>query len=279
MSGFDPAWLALREPADHRARNGEVASSLAARFALRDSIRVVDLGCGSGSNLRAMAELLPNNQAWTLVDYDLALLAAARATLTAWAQTASEDSEGGLALSVDHHTVHVRFLQCDLNDDLGGVLGDDTDLVTAAAFFDLASPAFIRRLAQAVIDRRAVFYTVLTYNGIQHWTPKRPADNKMTAAFNRHQMTDKGLGPSAGPTAPAHLADQFRIGGYSVLEGDSPWRLSAPRDAKLIAELAAGHADAVTETGAVDAKTVEQWRAIKHTGAEIGHTDTLAMPA
>jgi hypothetical protein len=64
-----------------------------------------------------------------------------------------------------------------------------------------------------------------------------------------------------------------------VLEGDSPWRLSAPRDAKLIAELAAGHADAVTETGAVDAKTVEQWRAIKHTGAEIGHTDTLAMPA
>ena len=68
-------------------------------------------------------------------------------------------------------------------------------------------------------------------------------------------------------------------GGYSVLEGDSPWKLAGPRDAALIAELAAGHAAAVAETGAVDAKTVAQWRAVAHTGAEIGHTDTLAMPA
>ena len=279
MSGFDPEWLALREPADHRARNRELASALSARFALRDTISIVDLGCGTGSNLRALADLLPAAQSWTLVDYDPNLLAAARSALKAWAQTASDLPDGSLSLTTQGRALTVRFVRHDLNDDLGEVLGAAPDLVTAAAFFDLASLAFIKRIAQAVIERSAVFYTVLTYNGVQHWRPKRPADNQMTAAFNRHQMTDKGLGPSAGPTAPAHLADQFRIGGYSVLEGDSPWKLAGARDAALIAELVAGHAAAVAETGAVDTKTIAQWRAVAHTGAEIGHTDTLAMPA
>lgn len=193
MSGFDPAWLALREPADHRARDAGLAAAMAARFALRDRLSVVDLGCGSGSNLRALAESLPAMQSWTLVDYDPALLAAARTALTRWAESATALEDDGVTLVTKGRRIDVRFLRYDLNDDLYAVLGAAPDLVTAAAFFDLASPAFIRRLAEAVIARRAVFYTVLTYNGIQHWTPRRPADNQMTAAFNRHQMTDKGF--------------------------------------------------------------------------------------
>ena len=47
----------------------------------------------------------------------------------------------------------------------------------------------------------------------------------MTAAFQRHQMRDKGFGPAAGPLAGSHLVDQFRINGHVVLEGESPWRL------------------------------------------------------
>ncbi|MCB1514891.1 MAG: class I SAM-dependent methyltransferase [Hyphomicrobiaceae bacterium] len=278
MSGFDPAWLALREPADHRARNKELAAALAARFALRDKVSVVDLGCGSGSNLRAMAELLPPVQSWTLVDYDAALLSAAREALKSWSDSTEDREDGTLQLTAKGRRLSVRFVRHDLNKELDAALGDAPDLVTAAAFFDLASPDFIRRLAQAVTARRAVFYTVLTYNGIQHWTPRRPADNQMTAAFNRHQMTDKGFGASAGPTAPTHLADQFGIGGYSVQEGDSPWVLTSPRDAKLIAELADGHASAVAETGMVDQKTLSAWRETRHTGAETGHTDTLAVP-
>ena len=51
MSGFSPEWLALREPIDHRSRNAELASSLSARFQQRSAVEVVDLGCGTGSNL------------------------------------------------------------------------------------------------------------------------------------------------------------------------------------------------------------------------------------
>ncbi len=279
MSGFNPDWLALREPADVRARNGELAQALAARFIGHEHASVVDLGCGTGSNLRTTSALLPDRQTWRLVDYDPALLAAARAALRRWAEQAEDGADGSLVLVKGRARIAVAFTQADLARDLEAALGARADLVTASALFDLCSADFIRRFTAAVAQRRSLFYTVLTYNGIQRWTPHRPADNAMASAFHRHQMTDKGFGPSAGPTAPAHLADQFRLNGYSVSEGDSPWRLEAPRDAALIAELAAGFATAVTETGKVDAKTVAEWRKLIRTRAETGHTDMLAIPS
>lgn len=278
MTGFSADWLALREPADHRSRNAELASMLAGHFALRDEIRVIDLGCGTGSNLRGTAPHLPARQSWTLVDYDPALLVAARREIARWADSV-EIANHGLAIVKGDRRISVTFRQADLATDLDAALAGDADLVTASALFDLCSAAFIRHFAKAVARKRAAFYTVLTYNGIQRWTPRHPADNAMSAAFNRHQTTDKGLGAAAGPMAPAHLADQFRLSGYSVLEGDSPWRLELPADARLVTELALGYAAAVAETKAVDERTLESWRRFTHTGAVVGHTDTLAYPA
>ena len=278
MSGFAPDWLALREPADVRARASGPANGLATRFIGHAEASVVDLGCGTGSNLRATSQLLPDRQSWRLVDHDARLLAAARETLAAWADGAEHHADGTLALTKGRQRIAVTFAEADLAGDLEGALGPRADLVTASALFDLCSPDFIRRFAQSIAERRSIFYTVLTYNGIQHWTPRRPADNAMTSAFHAHQMRDKGFGPSAGPTAPSHLAEQFNLAGYLVEEGDSPWRLQAPRDKALIDELARGFAEAVAETGKVDKRTVETWRQIAHTGAETGHTDTLAVP-
>ncbi len=84
MSGFSAEWLALREPADHRARNRDLLGALARRFAGRDTLSVVDLGCGAGSNLRALAPALPRRQRWRLVDHDAALLGAARGRIAQW---------------------------------------------------------------------------------------------------------------------------------------------------------------------------------------------------
>ncbi len=197
--------------------------------------------------------------------------------LIAWADTAHEHETGVLELTHGGRDLHVEFLELDLTDDLERALEGKPDLVTAAALFDLASPAFIQRTVQATARTRAAFYTVLTYNGIQHWTPRHPSDNAVVSAFNGHQMRDKGLGPAAGPTAPAHLADALRLAGFSVQEGDSPWRLGRD-DAALIADLQSGTASAVAETRRVDARALEAWAAKPRTAAEIGHTDTLAFP-
>jgi len=150
-------------------------------------------------------------------------------------------------------------------------------LITAAAFFDLASEDFIRRGAQSVSDRRAVFYTVLTYNGITRWQPHHPFDSTVISSFHRHQLTDKGFGIAAGPTAPLHLSDQFQMADYSVQEGDSAWLLGLD-DEPLIDELQAGHAAALAELGDVDASALQSWSSRKLSGVVVGHTDTLAMP-
>ena len=258
MSGFSADWLALREAADHRSRNpaleGAVVGWLAGRVrggagAVRP-VRIVDIGCGTGSNLRALAPKIAGPQEWTLVDYDPALLEAARQALAAWADVAA-DTGPGLSLSKSGRMISVQFRQADLQKELGAGLAGKPDLVTASAFFDLCSSAFIERFASTIVASGAGFYTVLTYNGEQHWQPADPADSLINHAFHAHQTIDKGFGPAAGPDAAAALRTAFERAGYRVHEAQSPWIL-ASCDRSLTRALAAGVAQAVVETGAVD---------------------------
>ncbi|MFN3745687.1 MAG: class I SAM-dependent methyltransferase [Hyphomicrobiaceae bacterium] len=276
MSGFSPEWLALREPADVRARDPGLLAALAAHLAGREPIEVVDLGCGTGANIRATAPVLGPVQTWTLVDHDPVLLEAARTALLAWADEASENGEA-IALRKAGRAIAVRFRQADLMQNLEAVVGGQPDLVTASALFDLCSVDFIRRLARAVAAEGAAFYTVLTYDGVQTWSPAHPADADMTAAFNAHQETDKGFGSAAGPAAPEALALAFRAQGYAVLEAPSPWRIDSSEQA-LLEMLADGFAAAVAEIGRVAPDTIADWLAVRRNGSVVGHIDTLALP-
>jgi SAM-dependent methyltransferase len=276
MSGFSAQWLDLREPVDHRSRNVELGHRLARHFEGWRPITVVDLGCGTGSNLRATAPLLGPDQYWTLVDYDQALLDAAGERLAAWADGADKQ-DNRLILFKGAKRLTVEFRRADIAGDLDTALGPSANLVTASAFFDLVSAEFIGRFAAAVAKRKTAFFTVLTYDGDQRWTPEHDADAAMAEAFHSHQARDKGFGAAAGPNAPDVLGEAFTSAGYSVEEADSAWRLGEA-DAALITDLARGFADAVRETGQVDAKLIAEWAAITRTSAIVGHTDTLALP-
>lgn len=275
-TGFSREWLHLRESADKAARNGDIANAVSARFALREDISVVDLGCGTGANLRATAPILPNRQSWLLVDSDAALLNASREELSRWSDGATQAGDD-LVLTKGHAHITVSFAEINLARDLDRALAGKPALVTASALFDLVSEDFIRTLARKCAAINAAFYAVLTYNGVQRWSPHRPADNQIASAFHRHQMGDKGFGPACGPMAATHLADQLRLNGFSVLEGESPWVLGR-NDRMLIEELVCGHAMAAGETGLVDAKTIETWIKVQRNGAQIGHIDTFAVP-
>jgi SAM-dependent methyltransferase len=278
MSGFSADWLALREPADHRARSPELLACLHELFTEREAIAVVDLGCGTGSNLRACAPHLPSRQIWTLVDHDAALLQTARTRLAEWAD-ASEAFSERLHLAGGGKEIQLRFREADLAKGLGHVLDGPPDLITAAALFDLVSPAWIENFAAEVARRRAVFYTALTYDGFERWHLPHPADAEMLAAFHAHQGRDKGFGPAAGPRATELLATAFRTAGYEVRTAASPWRLG-PDDAALARELVDGTAAAARETGQVPEPTIRAWRDARLGSAacEIGHRDLLAVP-
>lgn len=277
MSGFRADWLALREPADHRARNRELLGGLEAAFASREAVTVIDLGCGTGSNLRATAPHLPPRQRWRLIDHDPALLAAARERLLAWADTAEQRGDD-LRLVKDAHELIVSFRRIDLAVDLESALDESTDLVTAAALFDLVSASWIERFARLLVSRRATFYTALTYDGGETWEPPHAADAGMLAAFHAHQARDKGFGPSVGPGASGALAKTLSALGYEVRTGASPWDLGAG-DGALVRELAQGAAEAVRETGQVPEERISAWLEARSSGAActIGHADLLAL--
>lgn len=255
MSEFSAAWLALREPADRAARDGKVLAACRAALAGREALSICDLGAGSGAMLRALAPLLSARQRWLLVDRAAQRLPPSRDPVTVlWLRH-------DLAARPDCWPQHC-------------------DLVTASALFDLTSAAWIERLVDALAAQRLPLLSTLTYDGVMRFAPAHPLDAAVLAAFNRHQQTDKGFGPAAGPDAAALLAKQLAKAGYRVTEGASPWRLG-PATAPLRAAFLQGVVEAVGETGLMAEAALRDWTALRQaedTQIEVGHQDLFATP-
>lgn len=262
MAGFASDWLTLRHAADLRARDGALLARLAGHLASRrgaGALRIVDLGAGTGANLAATAPHLEGPQHWILADADAALLSEAAVPEALAARVTAETRE------------------VDLAEGVAGLLVHAPDLVTAQAFFDLAGRAWIEALAEAAARAGTAVYATLTYDGRELWEPPHPDDAAVQDAFRQDQRRDKGLGPAMGPDAAAALAAALQGAGFTVHEGESAWRLEAPRDAALIAALAEGSAGAVRP--ALGARA-DVWLAARRSAARvlIGHRDILALP-
>jgi hypothetical protein len=266
MSGFSADWLALREPADHASINAGLRRALCAHFCDRQELTILDLGSGTGSNMRGLAPDLPaGQQNWRLVDYDTALLTRAKAN-------PPRVSGREINIQTHHHDLS--------SGDLGSLM-DGAGLVTASALFDLISVSIIKVIVGQIAAARVPFYTVLTYDGVAAWLPEHPADREMRELFNQHQQTDKGFGQAAGPGATDALAEAFRGHGYRVSRGTSPWVLKR-QNAALRREVDAGWASAVRETGALPGHTIDDWEASRASTDDavtvVGHEDLLALP-
>lgn len=267
MSGFSADWLSLREPYDHQARDSgllsRVARLAAARALAGEPVRIIDLACGTGSTARAMAGVVPGPQAWRLIDHDPVLLAEARR------QTA------GL------HAVVVDTATADLASDPAVALVEPYDLVVTSAFLDLVSAAWIGRLADALARARKPFYAALTYDGRAAFAPDHRLDGEMIDAFNRHQRTDKGFGPAAGPDGAAATIAAFETRGFTVEYAQSDWRFG-PTDQAIQRPMIDGWATAAREIGLAP-ETVDAWAAARHAAIEsgqatmmVGHVDVFA---
>lgn len=266
MSGFSADWLALREPHDLRARSAAVVDAAAASVEPLTSVRIVDLACGTGSNLRALSPHLPGQQNWKLIDNDLSLLARASATRLA------------------RHVV-VAAIPLDLSRDLEAALDGPVDLVTTSALLDLVSESWLDRLAVEIAARSIPLYAALSYDGRIALTPSDPFDTAIVAAVNAHQRTDKGFGPALGPAAAAFAIARFEALGYSVVRGASDWMLG-PDDREMQTEILAGWASAVHDMGALSPAEIAAWLArrraavaVGRSSLRIGHIDFFSTPS
>jgi trans-aconitate methyltransferase len=227
---YDPSWLALREPADARARSPELAARAAAAVAGQHRIVVHDLGCGTGSMARWLAPLLPGPQHWVLHDRDEDLLHVARATIPAAAARGPVTVEARLG--------DATWLTA------GELAG--ASLVTASALLDLLTLDEVWRLAHACAAAACPALLTLTVTGRVELDPADPLDPLIAAAFDAHQRRTVGGRRLLGPDAVAAAADAFAELGARVEVSPSPWRLG-PADADLTDAWLAGWVGAARE--------------------------------
>jgi hypothetical protein len=244
---FDTTWLDLREPADHAARDPILMQRFAAHVG--ESCRLVDLGSGTGSTVRALASVLPHAE-WRLTDNDPLLLAEARRRLPG-----------------------VETVEIDLANNLSAAIPDDAQGITASALIDLVSARWLDELVACARGRP--LYIALSYDGIGRWHPGHPDDAMVLAAFDAHQRGDKGFGPALGPDAASYLARALHAEGYRVETAPSPWKIGAGAMAGMLVD---GIAGAAVEAG-VSAEIAARWASNRRTAdnCEIGHVDLFAF--
>ena len=287
-ASFSSEWLALREPVDHRARAPELLEPLRAWCRAAGVERIVDLGSGTGSNVRYLApQLFPepfpqgsSGVRWLLVDHDAALVehALARGVEPARGGTPA----GHAAVVGGRHTL--RAIVGDLGTDgLREIAG--ADLVTAAALLDLVSEGWLDEMVEACRASGAAALFALSYDGRVRWDPMHPMDARVLEAVNAHQRLDKGLGPALGPYAAPRAEQLFREAGWRTRRAPSPWQLG-PDDRPLVRLLLQGWAEAAIELRPSIAASVREWEtdrtALLDGGGEfsvtVGHHDLLALP-
>ena len=285
MSGFSSDWLTLREPADRAARSHALVERLCAR-APGARLTVVDLGAGTGANLRYLAPRLGGEQRWLLVDDDAALLTAARGALAAWAAESNADfvsNEHDVSITAHGFACSVRTLELDLARSLGALTLPPACLVTASALLDLVSADWLESLAESCAQARASVLFALIYDGRIEPAPAQPDDRLALECFNRHQRGDKGFGPALGPRAADAALDVFAARGYALAADASDWRLDA-RSADLQRALVDGWHAAAAEIAPEHAARLARWRARRRAlvdrGAKlvVGHRDLRGLP-
>lgn len=260
---FDAEWLRLREPVDHRSRVRALVNTLRQEGSCRGWSRVVDLGAGTGSNLRFIAARIPWARTWTVVDHDPDLLDLI-------------DDPG--------HDATVRRVVGDLAEE-GLDAVDDVHLVTASALLDLVSRGWLEALCRRCARDGAAAYFALSYDGRVVWDAPDHDDDLVLDAVNRHQRREKGLGSALGPEAAAVAAALFQEAGYRTWLRPSPWCLTPPEDTALVHRLVDGWVEAAVEIEPSAEARVRSWRSRRRddvsrerTGLRVGHLDLLALP-
>jgi hypothetical protein len=260
-------WLALREPVDHAARSAALTRLVTDRLPRDRTLRAVDLGTGTGSNVRYLARQLPVQQEWLLVDRDPELLAEAADALRPLRNVAVETLATNLG-------------------ELDASIFPHRDLVTASALLDLVSDTWLDTLAAHCRSAGAVALFALTYNGHSTCVPVEPEDDMIRELMNQHQrQNDKGFGRAAGPDAMDVAARSFCAAGFHARRDGSDWVL-LPGTEDLQKQLVEGWAQAAREVVPTIAPMIDDWlrRRLEHMTAgrsqiTVGHEDLAAWPA
>jgi hypothetical protein len=250
-------WLAMRETVDTRSRSASLTEVLVEHLPGHRPLRALDLGSGTGSNIRYLSPRLPDAHQWTAVDRDATLLA----------QVPPK--------------VETRCTELGSLDD--PTLFAGRHLVTASALLDLVSKQWLTAMVARCREFGAAVLFALSYDGRSTCWPAESEDDLVRELLNTHQRSnDKGFGKAAGPDAAAAAIELLDAAGYEVRHEASDWDL-LPDESAMQRELILGWAHAAIEVDERQARVVRNWlaRRLAHVDEgrsriRVGHRDIAA---
>ena len=287
--GFSEHWLSLREPVDHAARDTNITEALANWAAEKPAVSIIELGAGTGSNLRYLMPQLGHQQHWLLLDNDHNLLSELPRILQTWCEQQGatlNNHRDNLAIQHSQYSATIKTRTIDLAQQLDDIEFAGSHLVTASALLDLTAKPWLDTLAERIVSHQCSCLFALNYNGQVEWQPELDADTQITQLLNAHQLSNKGFGDALGPAAGNYFADVLRALGRDVHTAISNWNISPQsysQSAPLQYAVIDGWAEAATEQSSGD-DVVGQWHAARKQAIEqqastlrVSHVDVLSL--
>jgi hypothetical protein len=279
-------WLRLREPIDAASRSETLTNKIASTSANNQTLHVLDLATGTGSNLRYLASRLQCKQHWLAIDKNQELLE----NLPQLTASLASDHHFDVNTKANQWIINSAQLEChietqcmDLNSlDIAKIF-EGQNLVTASALLDLVSEQWLRTIAERSRSVEAAALFAITYTGRSSCLPQEPEDELVRSLLNQHQLNDKGLGgPAAGPAAVECAAQCFIEAGYHVQTEPSDWVLGN-KEKELQRQLVESWAEAAIEMSPRDTSIIRDWLAKRlchindgHSCIVVGHLDLAA---
>ena len=277
----------LREPADHAARNLAAPLALARRFVslvqtrAGETVRLVDLGGGTGSNVRFLAPLFGGRQSWTIWERDRVLRHHGFERFGGWAEERgweAEQRDSRLFITSPELSLGVGFENRDLRDPLDF---RGCDGICNSALLDLVSAAWCDALL-AALDAAGwpPFLSSLVADGSWLWWPTLPGDPLAQRVFAEDMTTDKGFGAALGYDAVPVLKRRFEARGVAFEEAESPWLLGPDQAALQLGLI--DFAETVLTERCPDDPALADWCVSRRAAAarqdlRLGHRELLAL--
>ena len=226
-TNFSIQWLEDRFPFDIAARNKTVENACLHYCQNKETLRIVDIGSGTGSNGLYFFEKFPQTQEWTFIELNKELLEAAFARIKTWAdEKGYPSSRDGLAMQlelpgreVQIKGLNTSFLELQKVIDLHQV-----DLVTAGAVFDLLTQEMFQSITDQLIFHQVGLLATLNFTD-QRFQPSLSGDEQYIRLYKEHMLRPQAFGQSMGPDCYEQMTRYYEKSELDWVGGKSEWEI------------------------------------------------------